>query len=90
MSNREKTTTTLGWTRKKEWGSAGMTYRAHLDHDGHTYSFCLDHPYKNGPWVLRIWKDGVMNLYRECLTVARGKDRAVEYAENEMAGVKDA
>ena len=69
----------LTWTKKKEWGSEGLTHRATTTINGESWSFAVDSPSK-GQWAARAWRDGDMVLYREDRTMKGAKQQAQEHA----------
>lgn len=79
----------LTWTRKKEFGSEGMTHRAIIEIAGHRHSFAVDSPRK-GYWVARGWRDGDMDLYREATTMKDAKAMAQSHAKQAARMAADA
>ncbi|AKA61719.1 hypothetical protein SEA_YDN12_52 [Streptomyces phage YDN12] len=70
----------LTWTKKKEWGSEGLTHRAAATINGESWTFTVDSPSK-GQWVARAWRDGDFALYREDRTMKGAKQQAQDYAD---------
>lgn len=75
MTNRESN---LKWTRKKTWGSTGMTYRTSVTSNAAAYTAVVDQPRK-GEWNVRIWANGYPIHFRQADTAIQGRALAEDF-----------
>lgn len=68
----------LTWTRKKEWGSEGMTHRASVTVAGVETKMQVLSP-RAGYWTLTAWADEKVSRYREASTMRDAKQLAEDY-----------
>lgn len=83
----------ITWTRKKEWGSEGLTHRATVTVAGDEWKFRLVSPRK-GQWRAMGSHSGPKGFYAEARTVADAKalvqarvDQLTAEAETDIVGV---
>ena len=75
----------LSWTRTKEWGSAGSTYRAESD----GWKFTCDQP-QAGAWAVRGWGPDDGWFYADAKTLKASKALAEDRLASHQADLKQA